>query len=254
MRLIVFSDIDDTLMQTARKCVGQPDLLPGAYDKNGSAASFTTEAQRAMARLLQDNAYAFVPVTARSRDGLARVDLGKPFSSGAVVDFGAGVLNEDSSYDQVWTDKLLACEKPESLHRTFSSLRTIVEQHWELQTHRIQESNGFPAYLLLRPSCANSLSAIANYVAELLDADRPNSYYLHVTDRDVCVLPEFVNKGEAAAYMLQKHGWESDLLVALGDSLSDLSFMKSAHFMVAPSRSRLAEHSTQLAKARRELP
>lgn len=253
MRLIVLSDIDDTLMQTARKCEGMAGLQEGAVSKDGGSGSFTTAKQRLLWTALQAQAHAFVPVTARSQAGLQRVRPAHPFSGGAVIDFGAGVLNADGTFDEAWTAKLQECAELQDSQHTLELLRNIVTVHWPMAKERIAASNGVPAYLLLRPERSCDIEAISQYLKDLILADSPGQYYLHVTGRDVCVLPAHVNKGSAAQYLCEKNGWTEDLVVGLGDSLSDLAFLKDADFMVVPRSSRIATHAQSLASNRMEL-
>lgn len=254
MRLIVLTDIDDTLMRTQRKCAGGEDLVMGATRADGTPGSVTTGHQRRMLELLSASAGALVPVTARSKEGLLRVDLGTPFVDGAVVDFGAGVLNVDGSYDQKWTDKLRKCAEPLAVLETFESIKSIVQLHWPLASSRVQQCNEVPAYLLLRPVDDRGIEGLHGYLAELLECSNPGEFYFHVTDRDVCVLPAHINKGSACAYLLESRGWADDLVVGLGDSLSDQPFLQLAHFQVIPQRSRLSSALHAAALNRKEAP
>lgn len=254
MRLIVFSDIDDTLMQTERKSVGLPGLLPSAVNKKGDVGSYTADYQRGFFNVLKEAASVFVPVTARSRAGLARVDLGKPFTDGAVVDFGAGVLTAEGDFDESWSTKLREAMDVDSVSSVFESVRAIVDVHWPLASSRIEKSNDVPAYLLLRPENPERIEDLARYLADLLEASNPGEFYFHVTDRDVCVLPCCVNKGDAVSYLMEQHGWGNELVVGLGDSLSDMAFMSLAHFQVVPQRSRLSAALVNSARSRKEVP
>lgn len=253
MRLIVFSDIDDTLMQTARKCSGMPGLQEGATSKDGSPGSFTTEGQRLLWTILAANAHAFVPVTARSLGGLHRVRPLRPFKDGAVIDFGAGVLNPDGSFDAEWTAKLTDCADAAATQHTLEVLRNIVAVHWPMASDRIAICNGVPAYLLMRPENSAAVETIAQYLRDLINADSPGQFYLHVTGRDVCVLPAHVNKGSATQYLCEKNGWTEDLVIGAGDSLSDMAFLKNADFLLVPGNSRIASHLAQAATTQMEL-
>lgn len=236
MRMIVLTDIDDTLMHTARKSQGG-DLAVGAVSRSGNVSSFMSPKQVRLWSLLQDKADEVVPVTARSAEGLRNVQL--PFKDGAVVDFGAQILKPDGAEDRDWAAQMLSESAHLDQHATFLALRDILNTRFELSATRIQMSGAIAAYLLLRVDNPQAHAELLAYTKELL-ACSPDDFYLHVTDRDLCVLPRFVGKGHAVRHLYEERGWAAELVLGLGDSLTDADFMTETDFLLAPGRSRLA--------------
>ena len=76
MKTVIFTDIDDTLMQTRRKCpVDDSGLVVGARDRQGEPLSFTTSKQQALIRRMHEGAIV-IPVTGRNLPALARTEIG----------------------------------------------------------------------------------------------------------------------------------------------------------------------------------
>src|SRR5215213_1343797 len=89
MQMLTLIDLDDTLFQTRPKCPPGAALETAAVARDGAPLSFTIPRQRALFDAVQSRG-PVIPVTARNLDAFRRVQL--PFSSFAVLDFGALVL------------------------------------------------------------------------------------------------------------------------------------------------------------------
>jgi hypothetical protein len=241
VRLIVLTDIDDTLMQTSRKCVDAAahTLSVGASNTAGGPSSFMTAKQRKLWSVLESQADVLVPVTARSAQTLSRVNL--DFPSCAVTDFGATLLDGAGRLNSVWQELMLAQSAQLKQLEVFSFLRGRVPLGRELLSHEWRVANGVHVFVSFRTQPGQAhLELSAEVEAGLSAAGQQKAFYLHKTDRDVTVLPRFISKASAVRYLVEQQGWGSELVLALGDSLSDLGFMTQADYMVAPAASRLA--------------
>lgn len=235
-KIRIFTDIDDTLLATGRKIPESQRQQVSAYNADGHPSSYSTEAHLALWRSLQGSTQEpIVAVTARSIQALHRV--GFSFDTQAVVDFGATVLDVDGKPDEAWYNILRACKS------------------LSLEAHLLEMCADIAAIPLgvrvdVRRTAANLAFVTYRLPVELRTELRSvifqklNSYYIldqvliHETDRDITILPSYINKGAAVAYLLVKNGWESDIKIGCADSFSDVSFLQHMSFSVLPRESR----------------
>ena len=100
---LVFSDLDDTLFQTARKMSPPPEKtdVPVTHALNGSH-SFMTPAQTTMFNWLNE-VTRLIPVTARPMDAMARCTL--KFRDYQILSNGAVILNSSGGVIQDWMNR-----------------------------------------------------------------------------------------------------------------------------------------------------
>jgi hydroxymethylpyrimidine pyrophosphatase-like HAD family hydrolase len=233
--LIVFSDIDDTLMHTLRKAQA-PGSTPGARDKDGNPSSLTSPKQAQLLELMRSRADRFVPVTARSAQAYARLEL--KFNDGCVLDFGASILDANNQLDQDWHARMVQSSEETRQCEVFEHLLGAAPAGLLKTEHRV--AYGVSCFVNLRtPAAAHAdlKARVSDTLRELGVAER---FYLHCTDRDVCVLPRFIRKDLAVRHLIAREGLADGLIIGMGDSLSDVGFMGLADFMVVPAASRIA--------------
>jgi trehalose-6-phosphatase len=64
-----------------------------------------------------------------------------------------------------------------------------------------------------------------------------NLFYIYQNDASFGILPNFLNKKFAVEYILNRD--KPSLVLSAGDNISDLDFMKLAHFSILPKGSSL---------------
>lgn len=239
MSVRLLTDIDDTLMSTGRKVPEALRAVVGAVAPNGEPSSFQTPKQRMLWDLFVKAADSIVPVSARSPKALARMAL--PMKDGAIADFGATVLHVDGSVDQVWYAQMqkLAADREFGDIKFFEMLASFIEGSAPTEVKvELRAIEGMAAFVNFR-GAPGSAPAVRESVEIFMAVHVPlTDYYLHVTDRDVTVLPSFVSKCRAAAYLIEQRGWQNDLLLGAGDSLSDSPFLAGLDFALLPTNSR----------------
>ena len=99
---IIFSDLDDTIFQTARKMDSLPDPKRLASEALNGSHSYMTESQAMMMDWLLGSTR-FIPVTARSTEALSRCAI--PFVDYRVCSNGAVILLPDGTADRGWLEK-----------------------------------------------------------------------------------------------------------------------------------------------------
>lgn len=250
--LRVFTDIDDTWLETARKSNPLDRVAVGALSKSGVPSSYLASRHDTLWRVLRAAAASVVPVTARSAEALARVQL--ELSGAAIVDFGATVLTAKGVPDLDWHAHLRTLALPRTDAELFDVLaRDVLRAHPRVHVEQ-RVAGGLPAFVNFRgtPGMAPPLRITVERV--LKEHGLRDTVYLHTTDRDVTVLPTIVSKGAAVEYFVAQYGWTSDVLLGCGDSLSDCSFLTSMDFALLPGGSRALTSLGRTALLQGELP
>jgi len=110
-RIVIFLDLDDTILQTAPKCPpGEPvepaaedRAGPAAVDRAGRALSFMTRAQRRLLEFWLERSEV-IPVTGRTDDALERVII--EFRSWRITHHGAVIRQPDGRLPPWWHDEI----------------------------------------------------------------------------------------------------------------------------------------------------
>ncbi|EXJ13798.1 HAD family hydrolase [Imhoffiella purpurea] len=242
MRTLVFLDLDDTLFQTRRKCPPEADLHPVAYLEDGSANSFMTEGQKALWRLLDDNA-TLIPTTARNLGALRRVDL--PFRSWSILDYGGVILDPRGEPDAGWMERMRAAsgETLEELEALLEEAESFVARSALSVRIRIIEDFGLPFYLVAkyRSGRAEDLERLHRDLVLPWLSLRQDRFRLHRNDNNLAVLPATLGKEYAVRYLTERlsDAGETLMTIGVGDSLIDGAFMAACDFAITPRNSQL---------------
>ncbi|MFT5707215.1 MAG: hydroxymethylpyrimidine pyrophosphatase-like HAD family hydrolase [Oceanospirillaceae bacterium] len=238
MPIVFFSDIDDSLIQTKRKCLDEPVLTTTAVDKEGLAASFSTPAQQLLINLC--NEHIFIPVTGRNKAALDRVSIAH--SSFQVIDHGAIVLNAQGELDKGWLNILAdqtAQWRPVLTDYVDQVQQVISEQKLALRC-RIISDFGIACYISIKGEQADltKLAQISERFSTLDENAR-----VHINGDNMALLPPYACKKSAVNYLKQHFLADNQqtLFVGIGDSDSDLAFMQACHFQMIPQKSQISE-------------
>lgn len=244
MRVIAFTDIDDTLMSTRRKTEFEVNLGVGA-EHNNVPTSFCSSRQSKLWSILSNAADIVIPVTARSAKTFARVSL--PFTHEAILDFGGSVYlgtgdGESRVLDKDWQLEMHFLSENLRQELVFDALMASVVGRFELTKTERRVEHGVHCFMNLRTQAGEPHKALTEYVSQWLqDQQVSNLFSMHMTDVNVTVLPKFINKADAVRYVMKKNGYEDDMTLGLGDSLTDLGFMAATDYMILPSGSQAAK-------------
>jgi hydroxymethylpyrimidine pyrophosphatase-like HAD family hydrolase len=253
--MIILTDIDDTLMRTARKVSGDPaNLKVGAIGKNGQPISFVDKKREKLIEQFIDKAIS-IPVTARSRAGLKNLKIN--FSHHAVLNFGATIVDKNGDLDPHW--HALMKEESESANQkdafefVAANLLPILLANKEYADLKDSNSpnkifemktmveDGIYAYMNFRdftPS-REKRNILKEAIRILMNQCDFSSYYMYETDRDLAVIPNFISKRDGAEWLLNYRYTKDDIIVGLGDHANDLSFMSLCDFIMFPTDSML---------------
>lgn len=234
-RRIAFCDLDDMLFQSRRKSDGD-DLTPVVFQSNGKPISFQTPPQRALFNLLAASTR-LIPTTGRNTKWMQRVKL--PFSDYAICSFGAVIFGPDRVPEPGWHD--LISDQATACHLELASYRdqVVAEASRRCIDVRVNTAvdQGLELYVTVKHRQRNA-EELAQ-LAQAIESELQQGWWLHVNGRNMAICPPFLGKEKAVAYFLSQLAGPHDLVLGLGDSLSDVGFMSACDFAVSPVDSQI---------------
>ena len=196
-RPLILADLDDSLFQTAPKCGDWPEeqlrLMSRLVD--GSPSGYATPPQQALLAWLAHGE--LVPVTARARDVLARVDIAQ---APAICANGGCILMADGAPDPVWHERLAAearnVEAPAALYPALTDgLDEEAYRHW------LVSEDGLDLYIVIKSNTGDVPALTA--LAEALRGRLPQGWRIHANGNNLAFLPPWLSKRAAVRHFLQ---------------------------------------------------
>lgn len=235
-RIAIFTDLDDTLIQTERKLPENARVSLGATDRKGEPLSFFTQAQKLMLELFaQNQATLIIPVTGRNTDALDRVEY--EFTSYRAVSHGAVVLKDKSRVCEHWLKEIepQLNDWPGLLDDCNTEINQIIQHHKLDARSRVIVDKDIPSYI----SVKGQIPALEIIKQHNSMHERFNH---HANGRNHALLPPYASKKRAVEFIKQQMELDvNDLIIGMGDSLSDLGFMQSCQFSMIPTNSQIAK-------------
>lgn len=235
MKTVFLTDIDDTLMLTARKIrdVGLERCTVASTLADGSASGYRTPRLMALRDLMAVGTV--VPVTARSREVMARCDVPQ---APAICSNGGVIVGADGAVDREWHDRIAASigdgEQLRAVHEKAAERGGKDFRHW------IVEEDGLPLYLVMKHNASDE-NAVQHLSEELDDEVVPEGWRLHVNGNNMAISPPWISKRAAVRhYLARLRDAHPDVLaIGVGDSISDLGFMAECDFSMNPTGSQI---------------
>jgi hydroxymethylpyrimidine pyrophosphatase-like HAD family hydrolase len=235
IRPIVFTDLDDTLFQTARKCPDEDvtGLIVMSTLADGKASGYATARQQNLLGWLRQGSV--IPVTARSSAVLARVAIEQ---APAICSNGGCIIGVDGAIDLEWHSLLASKASSDSsiqaAHALFTNdLDSSAFRHW------IVAEAGLDLYIVIKSNLDDdaALQTIAGRILPSL----PSSWRIHRNGNNLALLPGWLNKRHAVAYLIDRLREDSPdtPIVGIGDSSSDVGFMDLCDFAMVPTISQI---------------
>lgn len=233
-KFVVFTDLDDTLIQTQGKVPRNARTELGATDRFGQPLSFFTQSQKMMLDMFATIGAHIIPVTGRNTDALNRVEY--DFQGMRVVSHGAVVLTHCNCICEHWLSEIdpLLQEWPDLLKRCNAEVNHIIKAHQLDARSRVIIDQEIPAYVSVKGEIAD---------LELIKKLNPldTQFGRHENGRNHALLAPYANKKKAVEFIKKQLGLDvNDLVIGMGDSLSDLPFMSSCQFSMLPTNSQIA--------------
>lgn len=237
-RPLILADLDDSLFQTRPKCGdwAEGDLRLMSRLADGAPSGYATPPQQALLGWLAHGE--LVPVTARARAVLARVDIAQ---APAICANGGCILTHAGEPDPVWHDHLAAearrGEAPAALYPALAAgLDEDAFRHWMVS------EDGLDLYIVIK-SNHGDVPALAS-LAEALRSRLPAGWRIHANGNNLAFLPPWLNKRAAVRYFLEGVRRETPerLVIGIGDSWSDAGFLDLADMAMIPTQAQLWQH------------
>lgn len=234
-RLILFLDLDDTILQTAPKCPPGEPLIPAAVDRAGRALSFMSQGQQRLFDWWAEQA-TIIPVTGRTDDALARVLM--PFTSWRITHHGAVIRQPDGQLPPWWHEEIaprLSAAQP-LLQQLAEQLGVdAVAGGYRVSQHRIEQQL---TYLSIKADGDGDALAC---VRKRLEAEGlPPTVALHHNGNNLALMVRAAQKHHAVQRVIQELAKDGPVLsIGAGDSLTDLPFLRLCDFALVPKDSQI---------------
>lgn len=239
MKPLLLTDLDDTLFQTARKMPEDAEKIPAAQGLNGDTISFMHPWQQDFIHWAL-GCMDVIPVTARGIDSFQRVHL--PFQQEAVCVHGAAILTPEGTLDAAWHSQMqqqLAPYQSRLPNMLATALQTGETLGLSLRGW-LESVEKTAAYLVIKSNAsrAEDLQQLLHTLRETIDLQ---GFYIHMNGNNLALLPDAVNKRAAAVEILRRHTAKHGRIpvFGMGDSVSDLGFMRLCDFAAFPPNSQL---------------
>lgn len=233
----VFVDLDDTLFQTLGKCTQKDRLEPVGFLKSGEPLSFSNERQRAFLEAMRSIG-TVIPTTARDLDALGRVKL--DFSHAKIAAHGAVVIAPDGTLDAQWAAKVQAWsdKSRQSLELLLERiLRQVESERLDLRVRLVGEQD--QVHYFLAKSRTGDLAHLDLLERQFLADSGGSGLRVHRNGNNLALLPSWLGKEFAVEWVKEHYLPREALLLGVGDSLTDLPYMRSCDFLVIPARSQI---------------
>lgn len=234
IRPVFFSDLDDTVFQTARKMSDPPDARNLASHALNGSHSYMSQRQAVMMDWLLETTR-FIPVTARSTEALGRCQIA--FRDFSICSNGAVVLMPDGTPDLDW----LATTRAQAAAAAgyLNDLMAFVQAETAPGRFRcwIVEEFGTGFYFCVK---SNQGAEALNEVEGGLASIAGNRLVRHRNDNNLSFTPVGISKRHAVEYLAKEVLNDKSVPVfGMGDSLTDLPFMATCDMLVIPRASQI---------------
>ncbi|MCB1776441.1 MAG: hypothetical protein KDI50_03290 [Candidatus Competibacteraceae bacterium] len=233
-RVVIFLDLDDTILQTAPKCPPDEPLAPAAFNRAGEVLSFMTRAQQRLLNFWQEQGIV-IPVTGRTERALERVAI--DFDSWRITHHGAVIRQPDGSLPVWWASEV----RP-----ILAAAQSLLEDYW----HRLSSKAADEGYRISRHEvdvCLTYLSVKADddgaalaRLAAHLQQGLPAELALHWNGNNLALMVRGAQKHAAVQRVAEELRREGPIVtIGAGDSLTDLPFMRVCDFALTPRDSQI---------------
>jgi hydroxymethylpyrimidine pyrophosphatase-like HAD family hydrolase len=233
--IFLFIDLDDTLFQTHHK---NPFAnIQATFASDSDRNSYMTESQQLFFELFhQSKNVKIIPTTARNLEQYHNTFFSQKLHSETAILYFSGIIFDQNVEDKQWQ---------KHIHTAFSQLKTSVKQivtHTELILKDIPEFSVYNTddyYMTVKANRHCPESVRESYFSRVR-ALKTEEYFIHENGIQLSLVPMFLDKCHAVNYLINKY--KPELTLSMGDSLSDLPFMRKCDFMIIPKNSQIAKN------------
>ena len=234
-RIVIFLDLDDTILQTVPKCPPGEPVAPVAVDRAGRVLSFMTRAQQRLLEFWLERG-TVIPVTGRTDDALARVAI--EFTSWRITHHGAVIRQPDGALPAWWYAQmrpLLVAAQPLLWDAAARLGAHAAAGGYRVSSHSVDE---WLTYVSVKAD--DDGAALAGARARLEEAGLPPELALHHNGNNLALTVIGAQKHDAVrrvAAELERDG--PIVTLGAGDSLTDIPFLRACDFALVPKGSQI---------------
>lgn len=249
--MIIFTDLDDTLMKTKRKVNLNENLTEAAFSNKGEIISYANEKEIKMIENLI-NKNDTIPVTARSEESFNNLNNKLfNFKKQIILNFGFSVFSEKNIKDEYWKNKMHDLSMKLNQNNLFNKIKVWFKEGSFINMFELKERyvDTFGIFLNFRNKALNKFEIQAFKVELkhiLILNGLQDDFYFYETDRDITLLPYFIKKENAVQYVKEKYYSSNDLFIGIGDNLNDINFMRICDFCISPSESSIIKNLSKI--------
>lgn len=231
--IVSFTDIDANLITDGRHCPQEGSELI-ATDESGRPTGWLTPKQRRFFDWLHASTE-MVPATARSISGFRRVKL--PFDSYAICSFGGVILRPDGELEPRWHERMKAniTIYREELHDFYKLVEATARRDKIDVRYRIVTDAGLDLFLSVKHNHHNAEELA--HIQKVLQSALPAGWTLHASGNFLGLMPPCLGKERAVTWFLQNFVQPDTLVLGMGDSQTDLPFMRLSDIVMMPHKS-----------------
>lgn len=233
--IVIFLDLDDTILQTAPKCPPDQPLMPVAFNRAGEALSFMTAAQQRLLEFWLEQGVV-IPVTGRTDDALARVAI--DFTSWRITHHGAVIRRPDGSLPTWWYTEVrpaLVAVQPLLWGLSARLSAGAAMGRYRVNNHSVDE---WLTYISVKSD--DDGTALIRLRAQLERTGLPPELALHYNGNNLALTVRGAQKHDAVRRVTAELERAGPLVtIGAGDSLTDLPFMRICDFALTPRNSQI---------------
>ena len=234
-RLVIFLDLDDTILQTVSKCPPDQTLTPAAFNRAGEVLSFMTPAQQRLVAFWSEQA-TVIPVTGRTDSALERVAI--PFHSWRITHHGAVIRQPDDLLPIWWHAQVrpLLNAARQSLEKCATWLNAnAMAGGYRVSMHSLDDCLTYVSVKADEDS-----TALTRLQAQLVETGLPPELTLHCNGNNLALMVKGAQKYDAVRRVIAELKRDEPLVtIGVGDSLTDLPFMQLCDFALVPKSSQI---------------
>lgn len=239
MKNIVFTDLDGTLFSSSDS--GEPATI----DRFNKHHSFCSPKKRALLSLFEKDKTIFIPVTGRNIEYLNRCILKEVLECEySIVSHGMLILDSKKKPLSDWLNFIYETynfdEWEVKINDAYYSIIKDLSSVIEKIDIKIIIDYGIISHLSIKLKKEYYDNEVLNEISSYLKSYKFIDFKFHENDRVFSLLPPFCNKAQAVQYLKDIISNDGDLVFGIGDSTTDIGFMKQADYMVVPRNTQIS--------------
>lgn len=240
--VLVLADLDNTCFQARAKCTPGGGLHPVATSRSGEVICFQTSGQRRLVEWLMESAR-LIPVTGRNTDAMRRVSL--EFVDYAIGSFGGVILEPGGALHGPWHERIAtAAAKFQDSMLAAQATAVLLAGDLDVDARStVVRDHGTALYLSIKHNVRTRCAELERLLAALKEEGAvPFGWRAHLNENNLAVMPPFLAKESAVAYLLDELVPGEKVTIGFADSASDAPYLALCDYAFVPTTSQLGAH------------